>query len=304
MSIALILLQQIIIMFLLVGIGYLMFFFQKISSEGAKTLANILLYLSLPCVIIKGFLAERSAEATIGLLISAASALIILLVCILVSRIFFKKDAVASFASAFSNPGFFGIPLITACLSEGAVFYIAAFIAFLNLFQWTYGVHILTGKKGALSLKKIITAPFMIAILIGLLFYFTTWEMPSLLLSCITFLAGLNTPLAMFTIGIYLAQTNILNMLKKRSLYGISLVRLIVIPLLSLGLLTLLPAEFFSLKIAVLIASACPVGSNVAMYAQLHNRDYPYAVETVVISTLFSLITIPVLLQLAQTLWQ
>ena len=90
MSIALILLQQIVIMFLLVGIGYLMFSCKKISSEGAKTLANILLYLSLPCVIIKGFLVERTTDATIGLQISAAAALIILGMTILVSRIFFR----------------------------------------------------------------------------------------------------------------------------------------------------------------------------------------------------------------------
>lgn len=304
MSIALILLQQIVIMFLLVGIGYLMFSCKKISSEGAKTLANILLYLSLPCVIIKGFLVERTTAATIGLLISAAAALIILGMSILVSRIFFRKDPIANFAGAFSNPGFFGIPLITACISEGAVFYIAAFIAFLNLLQWTYGVHTLTGKKGSLTPKKILTAPFMIAILIGAFFYFSGIAMPGLLLSCVTFLSGLNTPLAMFTIGVYLAQTDMVKMLKKRSLYGISLARLVIIPLLALGLLSLLPAEFWDLKTAVLIAAACPVGSNVAVYAQLHDKDYPYAVETVVISTLFSLITMPLLLQLAQVLWQ
>ena len=144
----------------------------------------------------------------------------------------------------------------------------------------------------------------MIAILIGAFFYFSGIAMPGLLLSCVTFLSGLNTPLAMFTIGVYLAQTDMVKMLKKRSLYGISLARLVIIPLLALGLLSLLPAEFWDLKTAVLIAAACPVGSNVAVYAQLHDKDYPYAVETVVISTLFSLITMPLLLQLAQVLWQ
>lgn len=304
MSIALILLQQILLMFLLTGIGYLMFACKKISSEGAKTLANILLYLSLPCVIIKSFLTEQSAGSIIGLLVSAAAALLLLVVSIFVSHLCFRRDAVAEFAAAFSNPGFFGIPLIAACIGDGAVFYVAAFIAFLNLFQWTYGVSVLTKEKGRITLKKILTAPFMIAIIIGLFFSLSNVSMPSLLLQCINFLAGLNTPLAMFTIGIYLAQTNICSMLKKRSLYRISAVRLVFIPLLALGLLSFLPAEFSDLKIAVLIAAACPVGSNVAVYAQLHNKDYPYAVETVVISTLFSLISIPLLLQFAQLLWQ
>ena len=68
-------------------------------------------------------------------------------------------------------------------------------------------------------------------------------------------------------------------------------------------LLSLLPIELNSMKYALLLAMACPVGSNVAVYAQLHGKDYPYAVETVVVSTLFSLGTIPLLMGLASSLW-
>ena len=71
-------------------------------------------------------------------------------------------------------------------------------------------------------------------------------------------------------------------------LYGVSAVRLILIPLVTLALLSLLPAAYMEMKMAILIAAACPVGSNVAVYAHLHDRNYPYAVETVVISTILS----------------
>lgn len=306
MSISLILLQQIIIMFLLAAAGYLMFYFKKISPEGSRSLGNILIYLSLPCVIIKSFLVENSRDALTGLLLSALAAALILAASILISRIFFQRDPIAGFASAFSNPGFFGIPLITACIGEGAVFYVAAFIAFLNLLQWTYGVSILTADaktKNPLTLKKVLTAPFLIAILIGLFFFLSEIKMPALALSCINFIAGLNTPLAMFTIGIYLAQTNLAAMLRRPSLYLISLVRLIIIPAAAFALLCLLPGAFLEMKLAILIAAACPVGSNVAVYAQLHQKDYPYAVETVVVSTLLSLITIPLLVQIAHAVW-
>lgn len=130
---------------------------------------------------------EQTTQATIGLLISAVAAAVTLGAAMWISRIFFKKDAVANFASAFSNAGFFGVPLITACISDGATFYVAAFIAFLNLLQWTYGVDLLTGGRGKLSIKKVITAPFMIAILIGLFFYFSGIVMPHILLRASTF---------------------------------------------------------------------------------------------------------------------
>lgn len=304
------LIQQVLIMFLLSGVGYVCFKTGKISMEGSKTLGNVLIYLSLPCVIINSFLVERTPEKLTGLLISSGAALITLLISILVSRIFFSKDAILCFASTFSNPGFFGIPLILASLADGAVFYIAAFIAFINLGQWTYGVALLTadhkaGKSNDTTaaakafFKKLFTAPFMVGILIGLFFFLTGLPMPSLIGKSITYIAGLNTPIAMFTIGIYLAQTNLGEIFRTPKLYLLSAVRLILIPLVSLAVLALLPASMSDLKMALLIVTACPVGSNVAVYAQLHNHDYPYAVKTVVISTLLSIITIPLIVEIA-----
>ncbi|MDO4340656.1 MAG: AEC family transporter [Eubacteriales bacterium] len=314
------LIQQVIIMFLLAFVGYLMFRTGKITPEGSKSLANILLYLSLPCVIINGFQLEYSHERLIGLLLSSLLSLIVLVMSILISRLFFRRNVIESFSAAFSNPGFFGIPLILATLSDGSVFYIASFIAFLNLFQWTYGVSLMTKeaktsdkkgsfKKSSLSqsilqqLLKLIKAPFMIAIIIGLFFFLSGFQMPVLLNKCVTQIANLNTPIAMFTIGIYLAQTDIFKMFLKPRLYLVALVRMIVIPVAAMLLLSLVPNTWLEMKLAILIAAACPVGSNVAVYAQLHNNDYLYAVETVVLSTLFSIITIPVLITLANNIW-
>lgn len=312
MNMLLTLVYQVLTMFILVGVGYVMFRTKKISLEGSKTLGNILIYLSLPCVIMRGFFIEKTTEHMWGLCYSAIAAAVILLICIVVSRLFFKKDAIASFAAAFSNPGFFGVPLIVASLSDGAVFYIACFIAFLNLLQWTYGVAIMTheenGKKKSVKdlLPKpatILKAPFFIAILIGLFFFLTKIPMPGILSKCITFLAELNTPLAMFTVGVYLAQTDTVKMLGKKKLYLVAFVRLLFIPLLAILVLRVVPENFMDMKLAILIAAACPVGSNVAVYAQLHNKNYQYAVETVIISTLLSIVTIPVVVWLATMVW-
>ena len=124
--------------------------------------------------------------------------------------------------------------------------------------------------------------------------------MPSLIHKGIQYISGLNTPLAMFTIGIYLAQTNPVRMFQKSKLYLLLLVRLLIIPLLSMGVLFLLPADMAEVKMAMLIVAACPTGSNVAVYAQLYDSDYSYAVETVIITTLCSIITIPLMVQIAE----
>ena len=301
----LILIRQILQMFLLAGIGFLLFRCGKITREGSRTIGNILIYVSLPAVIINGFLVERTAEHVYGLLWSAAASFVLLLMSVLVSHFLFRKDPVGAFASSFSNPGFFGIPLVIAALGEGAVFYAAPFIALLNIGQWTYGVSRLNGQPvlQGLQPKKLIKAPFIIAILIGLLLFLTQIRLPAVISGCLSSVAALNTPLAMFTVGIYLAQTDIPGMLRRRSVYMIALVRLLVIPAVSLLLLSLLPQALHDMKLVLLLAIACPVGSNVAVYAQLHGKDYPYAVETVIISTLFSIVSIPLLMWFTSVIW-
>ena len=298
------LVSQTLTMFLLAAVGYLLFRRGKITPEGNKVLGNLLIHIALPCVIINSFIVERTVERMIGLLVSALGAAVILAISILCARIFFKKDPIGHFAAAFSNPGFFGIPLILSSIGNDGVFYVAAFIAFLNLLQWTYGVAVMTGKKGGLTFKAVIKAPFMIAIIVGLLLFFTGIPLPGVITKTLGYIKELNTPLAMFTVGVYLAQTSIRKMFFRKSLYLVSLVRLLVIPFVTMLLLCLMPPAWHDARFALLLASACPVGSNVAVYAQLHDQDYPYAVETVIISTLLSIITIPAITWLAQQIWQ
>ena len=305
MDIMLILVRQILQMFLLSGLGFALYKGKKITAEGSKALGNILIYLALPSVIINSFLVERTPEHLYGILYSAIAAAAVLLASILISRAFFRKDAIAAFAGAFSNPGFFGVPLIIASVGQGAVFYVACFIAFLNIGQWTYGVSVLNGQPvlQGFQPKKLIRAPFMIAIIIGLFLFLTQIPLPSMITGCLSTVASLNTPLAMFTIGIYLAQTDIGKMVRRISLYKVAAIRLLLIPAVSILLLTLLPKELQDMKMALLLAAACPVGSNVAVYAQLHGKDYAYAVETVVVSTLFAILTIPAVAWIARIIW-
>jgi predicted permease len=234
-----------------------------------------------------------------------AGALALILVSVLISHFIFRHNPIGAFAAAFSNPGFFGIPLVIASLGREYVFYAACFTAFLNIGQWTYGVSRLTGQplRQGFALKKLIRAPFVIAITVGLLLFATQSPMPGILKDGLSAAAGLNTPLAMFTVGVYLAQTDLKKMLKDRSLYAVSAVRLLLIPLAALGILSLFPASLNGMKTVLLIAAACPVGSNVAVYAQLHGKDYPYAVETVVISTALSLATIPLTVWVSSMIW-
>jgi predicted permease len=304
MEIVLILLKRLIIMFIFMGIGALLYKRKYITDEGSKSFANLLIYLVLPCVILNAFMSERTPEKIKALGISILFAVVLLSLSMLVSRLLFKKDPIRHFASAFSNPGFFGIPLIIAVLNDKAVFYVGPFIACLNILQWTYGVATLKEEKIKVNLKTIFGSPFIIAFLLGIILFFSGIKLPGILTDVIGTSASLNTPIAMIVSGVYLAKADLKAMFSNAKLYVISASRLLLIPVLSAVLLSLLPNEYYDLKISLLIASACPVGSNVAVYAQLHNKNYVYAVETVVMSTILSILSIPVLLYVAQGIWR
>ena len=107
----------------------------------------------------------------------------------------------------------------------------------------------------------------------------------------------------MFMIGVYLAQTDVRRMLARVANYRVALARIVVSPLFSLALLSVIPGMPYQMRMALLIAAACPVGANVAVYAQLHDADYAYAVETVVVSVLLSIVTVPLVVGLANLVW-
>ena len=300
MQSAAIVLNQIILMFILSAIGYYLYRRQYITKEGVRSIGNILIHLILPCVIVKGFLVERDPEHMTGLLISGIAGAGCVLLSILVSRLIFRKDPIACFAASFSNPGFFGVPLVVAAFSDGAVFYMASYIAAINIGQFTYGVALMTGSRDSIRPKAIVKAPFFLATAVGLLLFFLGVPIPQMGLNVLSSITAANTPLAMFTIGCYMAAADLPAIFRKKELYLVSAVRLIVVPFLTMISLMLIPDRFAVIQSVLLITACCPVGSNVAVYAQLHDKDYGYAVGTVVVSTLLSVITIPAFVYLHQ----
>lgn len=305
-----IILQQSALMFLFIGIGFLLFKTKKITEQGSKTIANVLVYAVLPAVIIKSFCKAPTVENMTALGVSALLGFGALLISIIISRLFFNNAPLDEFASAFSNVGFFGIPLIQATpLGDDGVFYIAAIVAFVNIGQWTYGVMRLTQKsvKETFSPVKLLTSPFIIATLVGLVLFFTgfgktLYEVAitkKVVCGVIDGLSMVNTPLAMMIIGVYLAQVDFKTLFTTKAIYTVSLIRLVIIPLVVMLAFWLVPQTFAPIKTAVFIAIACPVGSNVAVYAELHGKDYAHAVKTVTSSSIFSIITMPLLIMLA-----
>jgi hypothetical protein len=298
MANALIILNQIIIMFIFMAIGFVLFKKQLITIEGSKSLAHLLLYVVLPCVVVKSFSVERTSGKAKWLVISIIGAAVLLFIAMIVSHVLFKKNTIEDFGAAFSNAGFMGFPLITAVLGADAVFYAAGFVAFLNALQWTYGQSLLANNPSMRSPKTVIKNPLVVALAIGLVIFFSGITLPRILMTSISSLAALNAPLAMVILGVYFAQTEIRSMFTDIHLYYVSGVRLLLIPVISVIVMKVFMSSYETISISLLLAASAPIGSNVAVYAQKLNQDYTYAVKIVCLSTILSVITMPLIILL------
>lgn len=304
MEAALILLKQLITMFIFMGIGFTLFKTKKVTEEGSRQLSNILLYIVLPAVIIHSYCKERTPELLKGMALSfALSAALLIISMVICALIFGKRHRIENIGVAFSNCGFMGIPLVRAVMGDGAVFYCSAFVAILLVLQWTYGVFVMTGDKKAISGKKIVTNPVLIATIIGVLIFVLQIPIPGVVDGALDAVGALNAPVAMMILGVYLAQTNIKSIFVDGHLYFGSAIRLVAIPLISMLFLCLLPASLNEMKMTLLISASAPIGANVAIFAQMVGLDYTKAVKYVCLCTILCIITMPLLIMLASKIW-
>lgn len=301
MDIVKLLIGQIITMFLYMAVGFVLFRTKKIDKQGSGTLATLMVWLILPVVVVKSYCVEPTREKIADLGWSMLAAALALALSIAVSRLLFKKRPIDNFAAAFSNAGFIGIPLVQAALGADAVFFITSFVAFLNVLQWIYGVAVIN-ESGMKVTRTTVTHPLVLGTVLGLILFFTGLgaKLPSVITGAMGGIAALNAPIAMMVLGVYLAQANMKTLWADLALYKVSAVRLLLIPALTVALFLLLGLGR-DMSMALLIAASAPVGANVAVYAQLYQKDYVYASKTVVISTILSLATMPLVILLAQS---
>ena len=295
-----ILLRQIAIMALLMAVGIYLSRKGFLSPQGTKDLGAILLRIIIPCVIVKSYITTYSRERLLELALSAGLALVAFILAMGIAYLVYgKRRRIENFASAFCNAGFIGIPLAQAVIGDEGVFYMAASVALLNLFQWTYGVYIMTDRRDSISAKTIAKNPVVIAIVIGIALFLSRLPVPGIVTSTLGYIAGMNTPVAMILMGTYMAKLPWRKLLDKRA-YGCVLFRLVIIPAVVLLVFWALPISNQNVALAAYLAAATPVGANICVFAQQYDCDYEFSVVTVCLSTVLSIVTVPLMVSLAQ----
>ena len=298
--------EQVIVLFLLIGVGALCAKTGIIKEVAIKSCSDLVLIVVTPCVIIQSFQRPFDAAMLKGLGLACLIALSIHIVTILLAHLLLHdpvaaRERVLRVGAVLSNAGFMSLPLQNVLLGEDGVFYGAAYVAIFNLILWSYGLVEMSGSRQNLSPRKLILNPGVLSLAIGLMLFLARITLPTVLASPMGHLAALNTPLPMLIIGFYLADTDLKAALRDWRSYAAIGLRLLVVPLTALGILYLCGVRG-TLLVSMIIAASAPVAASTTMFATKYDCDTGLSVNLVSLSTLLSLITMPLIVALAQVI--
>lgn len=302
--------EQVIVMFLLMAVGFAAIKVKILTAEGCAQLNRLLLNVVTPAILLRSFNREFDGEllGQLGfcLLLFVLGMGIALICAFVFVRGKDERSRTERYAICFSNCGFMGIPLIQAVLGADAVIFASCGIAAFQLGCWTYGRAMLAGGLGAPkeALKKILLNPGVIGTAAGVVLFLVPWKLGGPVEATVSYVADLNTPLAMMIVGTFVARANIGESLRGISVWRVSLLRLLIVPLLSLPLYLVIPAPYEP-AIAAFIMTACPVGAIASMLPNmLGMRDGErYGSAFVSVSTLLSAASIPAMMFVYQLIF-
>ena len=299
--------NQIVVMFLLMFVGHLLYKKKILDDGGTRQLSALLLNIVTPAVLHHLLPAplrsKRGPEPAGGLWVclSYLCGCVIVMMTILYGKSKQPYARDARMCVIFSNNGFMAIPLLQALLGSQGVFLGSASIVTATVLAWTYGVSMLRGNR-QVNFYRILMNPGTLALFGGILLFCSPWKLPGPIFQAVDYLGSLNTPLAMLVLGVYLSQAKVFSCLKDKTVYILSFLKLIVAPLLSMAVLYFLGAQR-TVAMALVIGIAAPSGVISAMMAQMFDTDYLFSTRIVAVTTLLSAITMPLLIAAAEYLW-
>ncbi|MTK12572.1 MAG: AEC family transporter [Clostridiaceae bacterium] len=289
--------NQVIILSLIMIVGVYARKKDILSKEASKSFSNFLTNITLPCLLISSFNYSYSQDMIVKARIMFAYSIIIHIVLILVSKVLTFKypessKKVLRFATIFSNCGFMGYPVLESLFGKIGIFYGAIFNIPFNIFMFSIGIMIYTGKKDLKALKEVLVNPAIIATVLGLIIFSFSIKLPYSLFTAMSIVGSMTTPLSMIIVGAMLSEIRVKDIFSGTLVYYVSFLRLIAVPFLTLGILKLLNADKLLMQIAVII-EAMPAAVLASVLAEKYGADTALASRSVFISTIISMITIP-----------
>ena len=305
MQISLLLMEEIIKLFVIMFMGYAVVKAGLMKSSESKSVSVILVYLVIPCVIIKAFQVDYTPDVQKGLFLAIAAAvavhILFLLITIPLKKIF-QMDVIEQATSIYSNAGILVIPLVQELLGQDYVIYSSAYIAVQLILLWTQGKNMLCEEE-KLEWKKIFLNVNIISIIAGIVLFLFRIKLPAGVQDVLGMMNNMIGPLGMLLAGMAIAEVPLKSIFTKKRNYLSVAMRLLLYPLLGLFLMKAIQIvvnleNSSQILLTVYLACVTPACASVTSMAQLYDKDAAYASSLYVLTTLLSIVTMPVMVYL------
>ena len=307
MHISILLMEQIIQLFLMIFMGFLIVKAKLLNSEYSKILSIIVLYLIIPCVIINAFQVDYTPQTVKGLLIALAGSVmtqvILLIVVSILGRVFHLNEVeVASIY--YSNSGNLIVPIVMFILGKEWVLYGCVFMSVQLVFIWTHCKKIIS-RESTYDWRKIVLNINMISIAIGIVLFLTRIHLPAIINNTLSAVGSMIGPASMIVTGMLFAGMDFKQIFANKRVYFVSFFRLIIVPVIALFLIKCSQLSTFSsngnkLMMIVFLAIITPSASTVTQMCQVYGNDSQYASAINVVTTLLAIVTMPLMVMLFQ----
>ena len=305
MQISLLLMQQIAQLFLILLMGYAVVKTGLLKASDSKVLSVVFVYLVMPCVVLNAFQIKDTPEIRTGLLYSMGIAVGMHIVFLLLNALFrkaLKLDAVEQVNIIYSNAAALVIPIVQALLGEEYVVYSCAFVIVQLVLLWTHASACLQGSA-RLEWRKLLTNVNLIAIAAGALLYWFRVVLPAPLQNTMSTVGNMMGPMGMLLAGMAIAEKPLREVFCTCRNYLPTVLRLVVCPLVVLVLLWVCHASSWvadgkNILMTVYLAAITPACATVTSMAQLYDRDAAHSSALYVLTTLLSIVSMPVMIGL------
>lgn len=292
---------------LMIGVGFLFGKLHLINQAAHQVIANLLLFLAMPCALFAAFPQNYHPASLQMFLFATLAGAATLIVAIVLAAVIFPHRRLGSnhklhqFAYIFNNASFLGYPLVVSVFSsdhDALIYYSGLMLAF-NLALFSYGVYLVQKKVTLKQIALLLLNPNIIAVCLGLLGFIYSWQLPEFLRLSITAGKNLTTPLSLLAIGFLLSLTkNWREILSQRQLFFTCLLQLLLMPTTTFLLLYYLHAPETMILMFTMI-QALPTATSLVIFSEKYHNDKKEAAKLVLISTLLSLLTLPVVMTAA-----
>ena len=287
-----------ITIFSLMMAGYVLTKTGVLSADARKPLSNLLINFILPCNIITSFLMEFNRKIMLDCLTILIVSICIQAFVILLSKYLYLnteigKIPVLRYGTIVSNAGFMGSPIAQGLYGDQGLLYASIYLIPMRAVMWSFGVTCFTGTKGKGIFKKIITHPCIVAVLLGMILMIFQITLPKGIEQTIRYAGNANTALSMIVIGNILAEVKASEILDRKA-WSFCIIRLLIIPLLVFAGCSLTGVDELVKQVSVVLAGM-PAAATTAILAAKYDSDAHFAAKIVFLSTLLSMLSVPVM---------